>query len=461
MKSLWGSHLAELDKEIMDFSSSFYLDKRMYKEDIECSIAHVKMLGKQKIIDPKISETIVKELLNILFDIESGALSCECSLVEDVHTFVEKTLTKRIGKAGKCVHTARSRNDQVATDLKVYIRREIKKLAKFTCNLINTISIVAEKNIDVIMPSYTHLQRAQPSSFSHHMLAYTFMFKRDLIRLKNCFFNTDGCPLGACACSGTTYEIDRFFVAKELGFSGPTDNSIDSVSDRDFLIELLSVISIIMMHLSRFSEEIVIWSSWEFRFISLGEGFCTGSSIMPQKKNPDIAELIRGKTGKVYGDLVALLTVMKGLPLSYNRDIQEDKELTFRALDTVSSCLVVFEKMLKTAKVNANIMEEALKSGFVNATDCADYLVKKGLPFREAYEIVGNIVNLCIKNKNTLESLPLENYKSVSTLFEQDIYEKIDYKNCINNRTSYGGPGKESVIKQIKTINSFLKEFCI
>ena len=460
MKSLWDSHLAGLDEEIMNFSSSFPLDKRMYKEDIECSIAHVKMLGKQKIIEPDVSKKIIEELLNILKDIEAGKLELECSC-EDIHTFVEETLTQRIGDTGKYIHTARSRNDQVVTDLKVFIRKKIKKISELICSLIKTISFVAKNHIDVKMPSYTHLQRAQPSSFSHHVLAYAFMLKRDLIRLKNCFKNIDECPLGSCACSGTTYEIDRFFVAKELGFSKPSENSIDAVSDRDFLIELLSSISIVMMHLSRFSEEIVLWSSWEYRFLSLGNGFCTGSSIMPQKKNPDMAELIRGRTGKVYGSLVAILTVLKGLPLSYNRDIQEDKEPIFSALDTVCSCLLIFEKMLKTIQVNSENMEKALKEGFLNATDCADYLVKKGMPFRDAYKIVGNLVNLCSEKGIILDDLAFDHYKKASNLFLEDIYEKINYKNCIKNRISFGGPGKDSVLNQIESINLFLKYFHI
>lgn len=453
--SLWEGHLENIDNDVMKFSQSFDIDKRMYKEDIECSIAHVKMLGKQKIIEN--SKEIIDELKKILSDIESGKLKLDL-LCEDIHTFIEETLTKRLGNVGKHIHTARSRNDQVAVDLKFYTKKQIKEISNLVCILIETISDIAEKNIDILMPSYTHLQRAQPSSFSHHILAYAFMFKRDLIRLRNCLGNMDECPLGACACAGTTYPIDRFYVSNELGFSKPTDNSIDSVSDRDFALELLSTISIIMMHLSRFSEEIILWSSWEFKFISLSDSYCTGSSIMPQKKNPDMAELIRGKTGKVYGNLFAMLTIMKGLPLSYNRDMQEDKEQIFKSIDTVKDCLMIFECMIKTMKVNPENMEKSLKEGFVNATDCADYLTKKGMPFRDAYKITGNIVNLCISKNKTLEELDLQDYKKFSDLFEEDIFNTINFENCMKNRKSYGGPEKSLILNQIKIINSFIKK---
>ena len=456
--SLWEGHLENIDNDVMRFSQSFDIDKRMYKEDIECSIAHVKMLGKQKIIEN--SEEIVFELRKILSDIESGNLKLDL-LCEDVHTFIEETLTKRLGNVGKRIHTARSRNDQIAVDLKFYIKKQIKEISHLICILIETISDIAEKNIDVVMPSYTHLQRAQPSSFSHHILAYAFMFKRDLIRLKNCLENMDECPLGACACAGTTYPIDRFYVSNELGFSKPTDNSIDSVSDRDFALELLSDFAIIMMHLSRFSEEIILWSSWEFKFVSLSDSYCTGSSIMPQKKNPDMAELIRGKTGKVYGNLFAILTIMKGLPLSYNRDIQEDKEQIFESINTVKDCFIIFERMIQTMKVNQENMEKSLKEGFVNATDCADYLTRKGMPFRDAYKITGNIVNFCISKNITLDKLNLQDYKKFSNLFEEDIFNAINLKNCVRNRKSYGGPEKSSILNQIKIINLFIKEYQI
>ncbi len=456
--SLWEGHLEDIDDDVMKFSQSFGIDKRLYREDIECSIAHVKMLGKQKII--KNSEEIIDELKKILSDIESGKLKLDL-LCEDIHTFIEETLTKRLGNVGKRIHTARSRNDQVAVDLKLYIKKQIREISNLVCSLIGTISNIAKKNINVLMPSYTHLQRAQPSSFSHHILAYAFMFKRDLTRLKNCLENMNECPLGACACTGTSYPIDRFFVSDELGFSKPTDNSIDSVSDRDFALELLSSISIVMMHLSRFSEEIILWSSWEFKFISLSDSYCTGSSIMPQKKNPDMAELIRGKTGKVYGNLFAMLTIMKGLPLSYNRDMQEDKEQIFESIDTVKDCLIIFERMIKTMKINPENMEKFLKEGFVNATDCADYLAKKEIPFRDAYKVTGSIVNLCISKNKTLEELDLQDYKKSSDLFEEDIFDTINFENCVKNRTSYGSPKKSSILNQIKIINSFTKKYQI
>ena len=456
--SLWEGHLKNLSEKIMRFNASFDIDKRMYKEDIECSIAHVKMLSQQKIIDN--AREIIDGLNNILSDIKSGKLKLD-GQYEDIHTFVEEILTERIGDAGKKIHTARSRNDQVAVDLKVYVKKQITEIQSFICDLISVIADKAEKNIKVIMPSYTHLQRAQPSTFANHILAYAFMFRRDFMRLKNCLVNMDECPLGACACSGTTYLTDRFYIAKQLNFVQPTENSIDSVSDRDFAIELISCCAIIMMHLSRFSEELILWSSWEFGFISIADEYCTGSSIMPQKKNPDMLELIRGKTGKVYGNLIAILTMMKGLPLAYNKDMQESTCEIFEVTDTVKDCLSIFAEIIKTIKINSDNMQQALKKGFLNATDCADYLTKKGMPFREAYKIVGSMINLCIANKKTLEDLDLEDYKKFSGLFDNDIFDEINLKNCVEKRMSFGGPSQSSVKQQIKSLYNFLAKIKI
>ena len=451
--SLWEGYLKNISEQIMKFNASFGVDRQMYREDIKCSIAHVKMLGEQKIIED--AQVIIDGLNSILFDIESGKLKLD-GPYEDIHTFVEEVLTKRIGNDGKRVHTARSRNDQVAVDLKVYTKDQAKRIQELVCNLINVIVEIAEKNIEILMPSYTHLQRAQPSSFSNHILAYAFMFKRDFLRLESCITNMNECPLGACACSGTTYLIDRFFVAEELDFLQPTENSIDSVSDRDFLLETISCCAIIMMHLSRFSEEIILWSTFEFKFISLNDEYCTGSSIMPQKKNPDMVELIRGKTGKVYGNLVAMLTVMKGLPLAYNKDMQEGTEQIFSVVDTVKECLCIFTGLIKTMQLNTDNMQKALQKSFLNATDCADYLTRKGLPFRDAYRIVGNMVNLCIENNKTLDDLTLKDYKKFSDLFEKDIFNEIELKNCVEKRKSFGGPASTSVKEQIKSIRMFL-----
>ena len=392
-------------------------------------------------------------LNSILEDLESGSLEFDPN-AEDIHMFIESELTKRIGKSGKKLHTARSRNDQVALDIRMYLKKNIIEIKGNIKKLILTLLDKAKENTETIMPGYTHMQRAQPITFAHHLMAYVEMFKRDMQRLDETYERVNVCPIGSCALAGTTYPLDREFEAKELGFSKITNNSIDGVSDRDFVIELLSDISIIMMHLSRISEEIVLWSSWEFKFVELDDSFSTGSSIMPQKKNPDIVELIRGKTGRVYGSLMAMLTVMKGTPLAYNKDMQEDKELIFDAIDTVNLSLTTIEPLIKTMSVLKENMKTAAEKGFINATDCADYLVEKGLPFRDAYKIVGNIVKYCIEHNTTLEKLDIETYKQFNTAFDEDIYSAINLINCVNKRNVFGGPAKEQVEKQIELARS-------
>ena len=439
-------------------NSSIATDKRMYRQDIKGSMAHAAMLGACGIIPEKDAAAIIDGLEGILNDLDSGLLTIDESC-EDIHTFVEATLTERIGDAGKMLHTARSRNDQVATDLRLYIADEIKHISAQLVELIKAISNQAKAEKDTVMPGYTHMQRAQPVTFGHHLLAYAMMFTRDLTRLKNAAETTLVSPLGCCALAGTTYATDRLFTASKLGFNNISLNSIDGVSDRDFCIETCSALAVIMMHLSRFSEEIVLWSSWEFRFIELADGFSTGSSIMPQKKNPDMAELVRGKTARVYGDLMTLLTLMKGLPLAYNKDMQEDKDAIFDSIDTVKLCLRVFSPMIDTMKVNRTSMKEAAAGGFINATDCADYLVKKGLPFRTAYKLTGQIVSECIKTAYTLESLPLEQYKKYSELFDKDIYAAVDLEACVSKRCSDGGPSQKSVKTQLDYIDKFIKEY--
>ena len=454
---LWaGRFQKETDTLVNDFNSSISFDVRLYKQDIIGSIAHATMLGNQGIIEPHEVVQIVSGLKAILEDIEADQV--EFSLDnEDIHMNIEAMLTERIGAAGKRLHTGRSRNDQVAVDTRLYTKEEIPVLIDMVLNLEKVLISKAKANLDTVMPGYTHLQRAQPTTFAHYMMAYANMFKRDVTRLEDCLERLDECPLGAGALATSTYPVDRFQTAAALGFKKPTDNSMDSVSDRDYAIELLSALSILMMHLSRFSEEIILWCSWEFKFVDLDDAYSTGSSIMPQKKNPDVAELVRGKTGRVYGSLVTLLTVMKALPLAYNKDMQEDKEALFDAIDTVEMCLPVFASMLDTLTVRPKDMARAAAGGFINATDCADYLTKKGLPFREAYMIVGRLVNQCIKAGDTLDTMTLKDFRSVSPLFDEDVYTALALNTCVNGRKVYGGPAKESVEKQIALIEEFVQ----
>ena len=454
---LWaGRFQKETDTLVNDFNSSIAFDARMYKEDIAGSIAHAAMLGRQGIIEEHEAEKIIDGLKAILADIEADKV--EFSLEnEDIHMNIETLLTQRIGDTGKRLHTARSRNDQVAVDFRLYVKQEIPKIIGMVLELEKVLIRKAEANLDTVMPGYTHLQRAQPTTFGHYMMAYANMFKRDVTRLEDCLERLDECPLGAGALATSTYPVDRFDTAAALGFRKPTDNSMDSVSDRDFAIEFLSACSILMMHLSRFSEEIILWCSWEFKFVELDDAYSTGSSIMPQKKNPDVAELVRGKTGRVYGSLITLLTVMKGLPLAYNKDMQEDKECVFDAIDTVELCVPVFAAMLDTLTVLPRNMRSAASGGFINATDCADYLVKKGMPFREAYMIVGRLVNMCIKSGETLDTLPLKDFRSISNLFDADVYQALELKTCVNGRTVYGGPASDSVKQQIANIKAFVE----
>ena len=455
---LWaGRFQKETDTLVNDFNSSISFDARLYKEDIAGSIAHAKMLGKTGIIEEHEAEKIVEGLKAILSDIEAGQV--EFSLEnEDIHMNIETMLTQRIGDTGKRLHTARSRNDQVAVDFRLYVKKEIPVIIGQIKDLERVLIRKAEANLHTVMPGYTHLQRAQPTTFAHYMMAYANMLKRDITRLEDCLERMDECPLGAGALATSTYPVDRFETAAALGFRKPTDNSMDSVSDRDFAIEFLSACSILMMHLSRFSEEIILWCSWEFKYVDLDDAYSTGSSIMPQKKNPDVAELVRGKTGRVYGSLVTLLTLMKGLPLAYNKDMQEDKEPVFDAIDTVELCLPVFTAMLDTLTIRAKNMQRAASGGFINATDCADYLVKKGMPFREAYMIVGKLVNFCIKTGETLDTLPLKDFRAVSQIFDEDVYQALELNTCVNGRKVYGGPAAESVQQQIDHIKDFLAQ---
>ena len=449
MQKMWaGRTSAATDKIADDFNSSIAVDSRMYRQDITGSMAHAAMLAACSIVSKEDADTMIEALEGILNDLDSGKLAVDEN-AEDIHMFVEQVLTERIGDVGKRLHTARSRNDQVALDVRMYLRDETGKLIEKLRSLLSVIADKAEENVDTIVPGYTHLQRAQPIRFAHHLLAYAMMFDRDIGRLADAVQRMNLSPLGACALAGTTYPTDRAMTAAALGFDGPTRNSIDSVSDRDFCVELLSACATVMMHLSRFSEEIILWSSWEFRFVELDEAYTTGSSIMPQKKNSDMAELVRGKTGRVYGDLVATLTMLKGLPLAYNKDMQEDKESIFDAFDTLNMCLDVFTPMLRTMRVKKDNMMRAAQEGFINATDLADYLVKKGMPFRTAYKIVGRLVAKCIQDGTVLETVPLEEYKEISPLFEADVYDEINLVTCVEKRTSYGGTGRASVLEQI------------
>ena len=454
---LWtGRFKKQLDKKTNDFNSSISFDCRMASQDIKGSIAHATMLGKQNIIDKSESEKIVSSLEGIAADLESGRLEIDMS-AEDIHTFVEGELTKRLGSTGKRLHTARSRNDQVALDLRLYLLDEIEKIDLALKEFIDVILKKAKENYDAVMPGYTHLQRAQPVTFGHHLMAYTAMLLRDRERLADCKKRTAVSPLGSGALAGTTYPLDREYAAELLGLSGVCANSLDGVSDRDYVIELLSCLSLVMVHLSRFAEEVVMWCSWEFKFIELDDAFSTGSSIMPQKKNPDIAELVRGKSGRVFGSLVTLLTVMKGLPLAYNKDMQEDKQAVFDAVDTVLICIDTFAAMLDSAKVLKANMRAAAAKGFINATDCADYLVKKGLPFRDAYKAVGELVAFCIENGYTLETLPLEEYRRVCGLFADDVYAAIALDNCVKGRNVKGGPAPQRVLFEIENAEKLNK----
>ena len=456
MEKMWAGRTAGVTDSIADdFNSSIRFDCRMYRQDITGSMAHAAMLGAQGIITQEEAGQLIDGLQGILEDLEAGKLEFDFGC-EDIHMFVEQVLTARLGDVGKKLHTARSRNDQVALDLRMYLRGQIDEIAALVKDVLGAITQQAEKNRGVIMPGYTHLQRAQPILFSHHILAYAMMLLRDLERLTDCRKRMNVSPIGSCALAGTTYHTDRRFEAEKLGFDGIARNSIDGVSDRDFCVELMSAISILMMHLSRFSEEIILWASWEFKFIELSDAYTTGSSIMPQKKNPDMAELVRGKTGRVYGDLMGLLTTLKGLPLAYNKDMQEDKEAVFDAVDTVKMCLKVFAPMLATMTVKPETMKKAAQGGFINATDLADYLVKKGMPFRSAYKISGQIVAKCIAKGCVLETLPLEEYRAFSDLFAEDLYQDIDLTTCVEKRISEGGTSASSVEAQLAYVKERL-----
>ncbi len=459
MKPLWEGRFHKApDERTNDFNSSVSFDRRMAREDILGSMAHAAMLQKQGILSPDDGDAIADGLAGILADIESGALTVDPD-AEDIHTFVEETLTARIGEAGKRLHTGRSRNDQVALDFRLYLLHRLPGLFSQIRELILVLCDFGERYADAIMPGYTHLQRAQPVTFGHHMMAYAQMLLRDAGRLRDAKRRMDFSPLGSGALAGTTYPLDREEVARALSMSGVTPNSLDAVSDRDFAVEITSALALLSVHLSRFAEEIVLWCSWEFRFIELDDAFSTGSSIMPQKKNPDIAELVRGKSGRVIGDLVALLTVLKGLPLAYNKDLQEDKEAVFDALDTVSGCLDAFTPMLRTMTVRTGAMREAAAEGMINATDCADYLVGRWLPFRDAYRATGELVARCLQKGCTLESLPLEEYRAVCGLFDGDVYDAIRLERCIRERRVTGGPAPDRVREQVAAVREKLAEF--
>ena len=449
MPKMWaGRTTGQTDQIADDFNSSIHFDSRMYRQDITGSMAHAAMLGAQGIITAAEADTLIAGLEGILADIDSGALAIDMTC-EDIHMFVEQELTTRLGDVGKKLHTARSRNDQVALDIRMYLRDEITTIISLIRDLIDALTDQAEENAATIMPGYTHLQRAQPITFGHHLMAYAMMLLRDIDRLQDCNRRMNLSPIGSCALAGTTYDTDRHFEAVKLGFDGICRNSLDGVSDRDFAVEFLSAAATLMMHLSRFSEEVILWSSWEFKFVELSDAYTTGSSIMPQKKNPDMAELIRGKTGRVYGDLMGLLTTLKGLPLAYNKDMQEDKERIFDTVDTLKMCLAVAAPMVATMKAIPDNMRRAAGGGFINATDLADYLVRKGLPFRTAYKISGQIVALCIHRGLVLETLPLEDYQAFSPLFDTDLYADINLDTCVEKRLSEGGPSVASVRAQI------------
>ncbi|WP_287449053.1 argininosuccinate lyase [Sellimonas sp.] len=450
MAQLWGGRFTkETDQMVYDFNASIGFDKRLYRQDIEGSRAHVKMLGKQGILTQEEVEAILSGLDSILEDVEGGRLPIT-NQYEDIHSFVEANLIERIGDAGKKLHTGRSRNDQVALDMKLYVREEVKRTDGLLKDLLQELLAIMEGNLSTYMPGFTHLQKAQPITLAHHMGAYYEMFRRDRTRLSDIYRRMNVCPLGSGALAGTTYPLDREYTAELLGFAGATLNSMDSVSERDYLIEYLAALSTIMMHLSRFSEEIILWNSNEYRFVEIDDAYSTGSSIMPQKKNPDIAELVRGKTGRVYGALMSLLTTMKGIPLAYNKDMQEDKEMAFDAIDTVQMCLPLFTGMIATMKFQNSVMEESAKKGFTNATDAADYLVNRGVPFRDAHGIIGRLVLLCIEKGCALDDLSMEEYKEASQVFEEDIYEAISMETCVGKRLTKGAPGMEAMQEAIR-----------
>ncbi len=457
MAKMWAGRTDGATEQIADdFNSSIHFDSRMYRQDITGSMAHAAMLAAKNIITNEDADQLIAGLEGILKDLDSGALEFDMSC-EDIHMFVEQVLTQRLGDVGKKLHTARSRNDQVALDIRMYLRAESDEITALVTELVKAVTEKAEVYKSAIMPGYTHLQRAQPITFGHHLMAYAMMLLRDLDRLADCRKRMNVSPIGCCALAGTTYDTDRYFEAEKLGFDGICLNSLDGVSDRDFCAELLSAIAVLMMHLSRFSEEIILWSSWEFKFVELSDAYTTGSSIMPQKKNPDMAELVRGKTGRVYGDLMALLTTLKGLPLAYNKDMQEDKEAVFDAVDTVKMCLKVFTGMVATMTANTANMKLAAQKGFINATDLADYLVKKGMPFRSAYKISGSLVAQCIRENTVLEALPLDTYKTYSDLFEEDLYDAIDLVTCVEKRISVGGPSVSQVEAQIQYVKEVIQ----
>lgn len=458
MAQLWGGRFTkETDKLVYNFNASISFDQKFYKQDIKGSMAHVRMLAKQGILTEKERDEILEGLGSILLDVECGKLEIT-SEYEDIHSFVEANLIDRIGDVGKKLHTGRSRNDQVALDMKLYVRDEITELDGLVKKLLETLLSIMEENVHTFMPGFTHLQKAQPITLAHHMGAYFEMFKRDRGRLADIFKRMNTCPLGSGALAGTTYPLDREYAAKLLEFDGPTLNSMDSVSDRDYVIELLSALSTIMMHLSRFSEEIIIWNSNEYRFVEIDDAYSTGSSIMPQKKNPDIAELVRGKTGRVYGALMSILTTMKGIPLAYNKDMQEDKELTFDAIDTAKGCLALFTGMVGTMKFRKDVMENSAKNGFTNATDAADYLVNHGVPFRDAHGIVGRLVLYCLEKNISLDDMTLEEYQAISPVFQNDIYEAISMKTCVEKRVTIGAPGPDAMQQVIALNRKYLEE---
>ncbi|MCF2668945.1 MULTISPECIES: argininosuccinate lyase [Lachnospiraceae] len=459
MAQLWGGRFTkETDQLVYNFNASISFDKRFYAQDIKGSIAHVMMLAKQGILTDNEKEQIIAGLEGILSDVENGKLDIS-EKYEDIHSFVEATLIDRIGEPGKKLHTGRSRNDQVALDMKLYTRDEVHLLDSLVKELLHAILAIMEENTDTYMPGFTHLQKAQPITLAHHMGAYFEMFKRDHERLRDIYKRMNTCPLGSGALAGTTYPLDREYTASLLGFDGPTLNSMDGVSDRDYLLELLSALSIIMMHLSRFSEEVIIWNSNEYKFVEIDDAYSTGSSIMPQKKNPDIAELVRGKTGRVYGALNALLTTMKGIPLAYNKDMQEDKEWAFDAIDTAKGCLTLFTGMLRTMQFNKERMKDSARHGFTNATDAADYLVNHGVAFRDAHGIVGQLVLLCLEKKIALDELPLEEYKKISPVFEEDIYDAISLETCVNKRITIGAPGKSAMDEVVDVYKKYMDEY--
>lgn len=458
MAQLWGGRFTkETDQLVYNFNASISFDQKFYKQDILGSMAHVAMLGKQGILTREESKKIIACLKEIQEDVENGKLEIT-SEYEDIHSFVEANLIDRIGDAGKKLHTGRSRNDQVALDMKLYTRNEISNVDDLLKDLLAELLIIMKENTETYMPGFTHLQKAQPITLAHHMGAYFEMFKRDRSRMADIYKRMNYCPLGSGALAGTTYPLDREYTASLLGFEGPTLNSMDSVADRDYLIEFLSALSTIMMHLSRFSEEIIIWNSNEYKFIEIDDAYSTGSSIMPQKKNPDIAELVRGKTGRVYGALMSLLTTMKGIPLAYNKDMQEDKELTFDAIDTVKGCLALFTGMIRTMKFNKDIMEKSAMHGFTNATDAADYLVKHGVPFRDAHSIIGHLVLTCIEKGKAIDEMSIEELKEISDVFEPDVYDAISLKTCVEKRLTIGAPSKTSMEQAIAAYEAYLKE---